>query len=78
MWLWVRCERAERPFNPLLNQPGELLKSALLAFCFSRFSPTKPGTISTYSRRCATGGLRYLCSGQLPGDYPPANLPGVE
>jgi hypothetical protein len=34
MWVWLRRERAERQFNPLLNQPVKSVKSAFLPFAF--------------------------------------------
>jgi len=35
MWPWLRCERAERHSNPLLNQPVEICEACSPAFCFS-------------------------------------------
>ena len=53
MWAWLRRERAERQFNPLLNQPVKSVKSALLPFAFAAV-PRRYLELSTDTARVRT------------------------
>jgi len=54
MWAWLRRERAERQFNPLLNPPVKSVKSSFLPFAFRLLPRQVPFPVHARSRLADT------------------------
>ena len=48
MWPWLRCERAERHSNPLLDQPVEETEVTRMPFAFRLLSLKAAEYTTTY------------------------------